>query len=64
MESTLKVGDTAPDFSLPATTKDPLSLSGYRGRRTWLSLFMGWILLPAELKKYPLGKRTTNDLNS
>lgn len=28
----LKVGDTAPDFSLPATTGGKISLSSYRGK--------------------------------
>jgi len=28
----LKVGDMAPDFTLPATTGKPISLSDYRGK--------------------------------
>ncbi len=31
----LKVGDTAPDFSLPNTAgKEPIKLSNYRGKKT------------------------------
>ena len=31
----LKVGDTAPDFSLPNTAgKDPIKLSDFRGKKT------------------------------
>lgn len=31
----LKVGDTAPDFSLPNTAgKEPIKLSDYRGKKT------------------------------
>ncbi len=31
--TTLKVGDLAPDFTLPATTHDAITLSQYRGRK-------------------------------
>ena len=31
--TTLKVGDLAPDFTLPATTQDAITLSQYRGRK-------------------------------
>ncbi|MCW5981909.1 MAG: redoxin domain-containing protein [Bryobacteraceae bacterium] len=30
----LKVGDAAPDFRLPATTGNPISLSDFRGKKT------------------------------
>ena len=32
----LEVGDKAPDFTLPATTQDKLSLSEYHGKKTVL----------------------------
>lgn len=46
LEETLKVGDTAPDFSLPATTKDPLSLSDYRGKTNVVVAFYGMDFTP------------------
>ena len=30
----LKVGDKAPDFTLPSTTGDPITLSDYLGKNT------------------------------
>jgi peroxiredoxin len=35
----LKVGDTAPDFSLPATVGEKVSLSDYRGKKNVLLMF-------------------------
>jgi hypothetical protein len=36
----LKVGDTAPDFSLPSTAgKEPIKLSDYRGKKTVVLAF-------------------------
>jgi peroxiredoxin len=35
----LKVGDPAPDFTLPATVGDKVTLSDYRGRKSVLLLF-------------------------
>ena len=36
----LKVGDTAPDFSLPNTMKkEPIKLSDYRGKTVVLNFF-------------------------
>jgi hypothetical protein len=29
----LKVGDTAPDFTLPSTTGQPITLSSFRGKK-------------------------------
>jgi peroxiredoxin len=46
LEETLKVGDIAPDFSLPATTKDPLSLSDYRGKMNVVVAFYGMDFTP------------------
>jgi peroxiredoxin len=46
LEATLKVGDMAPDFSLPATTKDPLSLSDYRGKMNLVVAFYGMDFTP------------------
>jgi peroxiredoxin len=36
-----KVGDKAPDFTLPATTGAPISLSHFRGKRIVLLEFYG-----------------------
>jgi len=36
-----KVGDKAPDFTLPATTGAPISLSQFRGKRAVLLEFYG-----------------------
>ena len=36
-----KVGDKAPDFTLPATTGEPISLSRFRGKRVVLLEFYG-----------------------
>lgn len=35
----LKVGDTAPDFTLPATVGDKVTLSDYRGKKSVLLMF-------------------------
>ena len=37
--TTLKVGDLAPDFSLPATTLDSITLSQYRGQKNVILAF-------------------------
>ncbi len=36
---TLKVGDTAPDFTLPATVGEKVTLSDYRGKKNVLLMF-------------------------
>ena len=36
-----KIGDRAPDFTLPATTGDKISLSQFRGRKIVLLEFYG-----------------------
>ena len=35
----LKVGDTAPDFTLPATTGGPVTLSQFRGKNVVVLAF-------------------------
>jgi len=37
----LKVGDTAPDFSLPSTTGEKIRLSQFRGKKAVLLEFYG-----------------------
>ena len=37
--TTLKAGDLAPDFALPATTEDSISLSQYRGQKNVVLAF-------------------------
>jgi len=39
--SALGVGDKAPDFTLPATTGEKISLSQYRGKKLVLLEFYG-----------------------
>ena len=41
VSSALDVGDTAPDFSLPATTGGKISLSQFRGKKLVLLEFYG-----------------------
>jgi peroxiredoxin len=43
---TLKVGDIAPEFSLPATTKEKISLSDYRGNKNVVVAFYGMDFTP------------------
>jgi peroxiredoxin len=37
--STLKVGDTAPDFTLPATNNTKVTLADYRGKKNVVVAF-------------------------
>ncbi len=46
MEESLKIGDAAPDFSLPATIRDPLSLSDYKGKKNVVVAFYGMDFTP------------------
>lgn len=46
MELSLKIGDTAPDFSLPATTKDQIALADYRGKKHVVVAFYGMDFTP------------------
>lgn len=41
MSDTVRVGDIAPDFSLPATGESELSLSSYRGRPVVIVFYPG-----------------------
>ena len=38
-KTTLKIGDTAPDFELPSTTGKPFKLSDYHGKKTVVLAF-------------------------
>ncbi len=46
MGDSLKKGDTAPDFSLSATTKDKISLLDYRGKNNVVVAFYGMDFTP------------------
>ncbi len=46
MEASLKVGDIAPDFTLPATTKEKISLSDYKGNKNVVVAFYGMDFTP------------------
>jgi len=46
MVDSLNVGDTAPDFTLPATTKEKISLSDYRGQKNIVVAFYGMDFTP------------------
>ena len=39
LTSALEVGEQAPDFTLPSTTGDPISLSQFRGKKLVLIEF-------------------------
>jgi peroxiredoxin len=51
MEASLKVGKIAPDFSLPATTKENISLSDYRGQKNIVVAFYGMDFTPGWIKE-------------
>lgn len=46
MEESLKIGDRAPDFSLPATTKEQIALSDYQGNKNVVVAFYGMDFTP------------------
>ena len=46
LETTLKIGDIAPEFSLTATTKEKLALSEYRGKKNIVVAFYGMDFTP------------------
>jgi peroxiredoxin Q/BCP len=46
LDASLKIGDLAPDFTLPATTKEKLSLVDYRGKKNIVVAFYGMDFTP------------------
>ncbi|PEQ90940.1 hypothetical protein CN481_16440 [Bacillus sp. AFS006103] len=46
MVGSLNIGDTAPDFSLSATTKEKIALSDYRGLKNIVVAFYGMDFTP------------------
>lgn len=46
MEEALKIGDLAPNFSIPATTKEKIGLSEYRGNKNVVVAFYGMDFTP------------------
>ncbi len=58
MSTTLKVGDMAPDFTLPSTEGKPVSLSSFRGKENVVLAFFPAAFTggcTAEMQKYQLG---------
>ena len=51
MVGSLNVGDTAPDFSLSATTKEKIALSDYRGLKNIVVAFYGMDFTPGWIKE-------------
>jgi peroxiredoxin len=51
LEATLNIGEMAPDFSLPATTKDQITLSDYNGSKNVLIAFYGMDFTPGWIKE-------------
>lgn len=46
LEDSLKVGDIAPSFTLPATTKETISLTDYKGKKNVVVAFYGMDFTP------------------
>jgi len=46
VQASLQVGEMAPDFSLPATTIEKISLSDYRGQKNIVVAFYGMDFTP------------------
>ncbi len=58
MSTTLKVGDAAPDFTLPSTDGKPVTLSSFRGKENVVLAFFPAAFTggcTAEMQKYQLG---------
>jgi peroxiredoxin len=58
MSTTLKVGDTAPDFTLPSTSGKPVSLADFHGKKTVVLAFFPAAFTggcTSEMQKYQLG---------
>ena len=51
MDQALKVGDLAPDFSLPGTTKETIALSDYRKKKNIVVAFYGMDFTPGWIKE-------------
>jgi peroxiredoxin len=47
----LRIGDSAPDFSLTATLKDKIALSDYRGEKNIVVAFYGMDFTPGWIKE-------------
>ncbi len=52
-DPTLKVGDTAPDFTLPSITRGPVSLHDYRGRKNVVISFVPAAWTPVCSDQWP-----------
>lgn len=46
LEDSLKIGEYAPDFTLPATTQEKLALTDYRGLKNIVIAFYGMDFTP------------------
>jgi peroxiredoxin len=46
LETPLKIGETAPDFSLATTTQETIALSDYRGKKNTVVAFYGMDFTP------------------
>ena len=55
----LEVGEPAPDFTLPSTTGEKISLSQFRGKQPVLLEFYGADFFPSERRICRPGRPTT-----